>query len=110
MTSRSQKLYSSDDIDQMREQLSELPDVTQQRLKKNDVLEALKSDINALMNSKGYTINEVLDHLKKFGFSDVTLKDLKEITEGKKSRQRRAGSAIPVNKTPESATNNSTNS
>lgn len=110
MTTKNQKLYSSDDIELMREQLSELPDVTQDRLKKKDVLESLKSDINALINSKGYTINEVLEHLKKFGIANVTLKDLKEITEGRKPRQRRAGAAISMNKTPTSPADNTVNS
>lgn len=110
MTTKNQKLYSSEDIQLMREQLNELPDVTQERLKKKDVLESLKSDINTLINAKGYTINEVLDHLKNFGVADVTLKDLKAITEGKKPRQRRAGAAISVNKTPTPTPDNSVNS
>ncbi|WP_168403389.1 MobC [Erwinia amylovora] len=85
------KQYCQTDIESMRSKLSDLPDVTQERLQKKDVLDSLRDDINALMTSKGYTINEVHDHLKNFGFVDVTLRDLKEITAGKKKRQDKRG-------------------
>ncbi|MGV6482041.1 MobC [Pantoea agglomerans] len=93
MTLSKAKQYSQSDIESMRGKLSELPDVTQERLQKKDVLDALRDDINALMMSKGYTLNEVHEHLKKFGFVDVTLRDLKEITAGKKKRQEKRGAA-----------------
>lgn len=91
MTASKAKQYSQTEIDKMRSQLSELPDVTSERLQKKDVLESLRNDINALMTVKGYTLNEVHTHLKNFGFSDVTLRDLKEITADKKKRQDKRG-------------------
>jgi len=99
MVAKNSKLYSVTDIESIRDQLSELPDVTQERLQKVDVLDSLKMDIETLINKKGYTLKEILEHLKNFGFQDVTLKDLKEITEGKKTRQRKRGSSSTVVKT-----------
>lgn len=93
MTLSKAKQYSQTDIESMRSKLSDLPDVTQERLQKKDVLDSLRNDINALMSSKGYTLNEVHEHLKSFGFVDVTLRDLKEITAGKKKRQEKRGAA-----------------
>lgn len=93
MTLSKAKQYSQTDIESMRSKLAELPDVTQERLQKRDVLDSLRDDINALMISKGYTLNEVHEHLKNFGFLDVTLRDLKEITAGKKKRQEKRGAA-----------------
>jgi hypothetical protein len=96
MTLSKAKQYSQTDIESMRSKLSELPDVTQERLQKKDVLDSLRDDINSLMTSKGYTLNEVHEHLKNFGFVDVTLRDLKEITAGKKKRQDKRGAVKPV--------------
>ena len=87
MVAKKSNLYSATDIESIRGQLAKLPDVTQERLQKRDVLDSLKSDIETLIRNKGYTLSEILEHLKNFGFHDVTLKDLKEITEGKRTRQ-----------------------
>ncbi|EOF9310623.1 MobC [Klebsiella quasipneumoniae] len=100
MVAKKSKLYSTTDIESIRGQLAELPDVTQERLQKRDVLDSLKSDIETLIKNKGYTLSEILEHLKNFGFHDVTLKDLKEITEGKRTRQRKRVSSSTDDKTP----------
>ncbi len=76
MVAKKSKLYSTTDIESIRGQLAELPDVTQERLQKR------------------------VEHLKNFGFHDVTLKDLKEITEGKRTRQRKRVSSSTDDKTP----------
>lgn len=86
MAPKKEVQYSKLQIDEMRGKLSGLPDMTDERLRKKDVLDALRDDIKTLMSAKGYTLNEVYQHLQNFGFQDVTLKDLKEITEGKKPR------------------------
>ncbi len=99
MVAKKSKLYSTTDIESIRGQLAELPDVTQERLQKRDVLDSLKSDIETLIKT-GYTLSEILEHLKNFGFHDVTLKDLKEITEGKRTRQRKRVSSSTDDKTP----------
>ncbi|EIX9434447.1 MobC [Klebsiella pneumoniae] len=100
MVAKKSKLYSTTDIESIRGQLAELPDVTQERLQKRDVLDSLKSDIETLIKNKGYTLSEILEHLKNFGFHDVTIKDLKEITEGKRTRQRKRVSSSTDDKTP----------
>lgn len=105
MTLSKAKQYSQADIESMRSKLSDLPDVTQERLQKKDVLHSLRDDINALMSSKGYTLDEVHEYLKNFGFVDVTLRDLKEITAGKKKRQERRGAAKSVDASKTEAAN-----
>lgn len=105
MTLSKAKQYSQADIESMRSKLSDLPDVTQERLQKKDVLDSLRDDINALMTSKGYTLSEVHEHLKNFGFMDVTLRDLKEITAGKKKRQEKRGAAKSVGDSKNGAAN-----
>lgn len=105
MVAKKSKLYSATDIESIRGQLAELPDVTQERLQKRDVLDSLKSDIETLIRNKGYTLSEILEYLKNFGFHDVTLKDLKEITEGKRTRQRKRASSSTEDKTPVHAGN-----
>lgn len=81
--------YSQADVDAMRNQLAGLPDVTSERLQKKHVLDSLKFDINTLINEKGYTVNEVHEHLTKFGLTDVTLKDIKDLSAGRSPRKRR---------------------
>lgn len=90
MSQKKPNQYSQADIDTMRSKLAELPDVTSERLQKKHVLDSLKSDINALMVDKGYTLNEVHEYLMKFGLSDVTLKDIKDLSTGRSSRKGRA--------------------
>ncbi|MER4354007.1 MobC [Klebsiella pneumoniae] len=105
MVAKKSNLYSATDIESIQGQLAKLPDVTQERLQKRDVLDSLKSDIETLIRNKGYTLSEILEHLKNFGFHDVTLKDLKEITEGKRTRQRKRVSSSTEDKTPVHAAN-----
>lgn len=68
MVAKKSNLYSATDIESIRGQLAKLPDVTQERLQKRDVLDSLKSDIETLIRNKGYTLSEILEHLKNFGF------------------------------------------
>nr|WP_269966650.1 MobC [Klebsiella pneumoniae]VXR48173.1 Uncharacterised protein [Klebsiella pneumoniae]VXZ93104.1 Uncharacterised protein [Klebsiella pneumoniae] len=56
--------------------------MTSERLEKN-VLDELKSDIKKLKDSKGYEDKEILKFLNDAGFSDVTLRDIKDITAGR---------------------------
>lgn len=90
MSQKNAKQYSLDDIASFRSGLEALPDVTSERLHKKDVLESLKDSIQTMTSEKGYTLSEVHEHLKKFGFEDVTLKDLKELSAGKKPRRQRS--------------------
>lgn len=90
MSQKKPNQYSQADIDTMRSKLAGLPDVTSERLQKKHVLDSLKSDINSLMNDKGYTLNEVHEHLVKFGLSDVTLKDIKDLSAGRSPRKGRS--------------------
>lgn len=42
-----------------------------------------------LYKSKGYAANEIIDILKDSGFSDITLSDIKHITDKTKQRKKK---------------------
>ncbi|HAU5716349.1 MobC [Serratia marcescens] len=84
--------YSSEDIGKFKSILDDLPDVTSERLEKKHVLDELKSDIKKLKDSKGYEDKEILKFLNDAGFSDVTLRDIKDITAGRVGKKRTSNS------------------
>ncbi|MEX7755733.1 MobC [Klebsiella pneumoniae] len=91
MPAKKKAFYSSEDIGKFKSILDDLPDVTSERLEKKHVLDELKSDIKKLKDSKGYEDKEILKFLNDAGFSDVTLRDIKDITAGrvgKKNQQQ----------------------
>lgn len=92
MSQKKQKIYSESDISSIKNSLSSLPDVTRERLQKSHVLDSIKSDIIDLLNNKGYTIGEVHQHLISAGMEDITLKDLKDLSAGKRPKKRSASS------------------
>lgn len=83
MPAKKKAFYSSEDIGKFKSILDDLPDVTSERLEKKHVLDELKSDIKKLKDSKGYEDKEILKFLNDAGFSDVTLRDIKDITAGR---------------------------
>ena len=89
MAKTKQKNYTEDDITLLSSALSELPDVTAQRLHKRNVLDALKGQIRELITTKGYTVDEVVSILKSQGMDDITLKDIKDITASRSPSSRR---------------------
>jgi len=107
MSQKGQKTYNSNDVEKVKSVLAQLPDVTHERQRKQDVLESLKNDIILLTTEKGYTIEEVLEKLKTAGMDDVTLKDLKTLKDGKKPQKRRASPRVRVaeNSAPEDGQN-----
>jgi len=92
MAGKRKAFYSSEDVGRFKNVLTELPDITSQRLEKKHVLDELKSDIKALKETKGYDDKEILKFLNDAGFSDVTLRDIKDISSGKVRRSRSSGS------------------
>ncbi|HFQ7030008.1 TPA: MobC [Yersinia enterocolitica] len=93
MSQKKQKIYKESDINSIKNSLSSLPDVTRERLQKSHVLDSIKSDIIDLLSNKGYTIGEVHQHLLSVGMEDITLKDLKDLSVGKKPKKRATSSA-----------------
>ncbi|ROC77491.1 molybdopterin-guanine dinucleotide biosynthesis protein MobC [Enterobacter hormaechei] len=92
MSQKSAKTYNSSDVAKVKNVLAQLPDVTHERQRKQDVLASLKDDILLLTTEKGYTLDEVLDKLHAAGMEDVTIRDLKTLSEGKKPKRQRAPS------------------
>lgn len=88
MPAKKKAFYSSEDIGKFKSILDDLPDVTSERLEKKHVLDELKSDIKKLKDSKGYEDKEILKFLNDAGFSDVTLRDIKDITAGRVGKKR----------------------
>lgn len=90
MPAKKKAFYSSEDIGKFKSILDDLPDVTSERLEKKHVLDELKSDIKKLKDSKGYEDKEILKFLNDAGFSDVTLRDIKDITAGRVGKKEPA--------------------
>lgn len=88
MPAKKKAFYSSEDIGKFKSILDDLPDVTSERLEKKHVLDELKSDIKKLKDSKGYEDKEILKFLNDAGFSDVTLRDIKDITAGRVGKKK----------------------
>ncbi|EJH6882189.1 MobC [Salmonella enterica] len=88
MPAKKKAFYNSEDIGKFKSILDDLPDVTSERLEKKHVLDELKSDIKKLKDSKGYEDKEILKFLNDAGFSDVTLRDIKDITAGRVGKKR----------------------
>jgi hypothetical protein len=88
-----ESFYSSEDIGKFKSILDDLPDVTSERLEKKHVLDELKSDIKKLKDSKGYEDKEILKFLNDAGFSDVTLRDIKDITAPDELKKKRTSNS-----------------
>lgn len=104
MSQKSAKTYNSSDVEKVKNVLAQLPDVTHERQRKQDVLASLKDDILLLTTEKGYTLEEVLEKLHAAGMDDVNIRDLKTISEGKKQKRQRAPTRNKSNDGQRSAT------
>ncbi|WP_434523843.1 hypothetical protein [Photorhabdus asymbiotica] len=100
MSERNQ-FYSLEKLEQITTELNKLPDLSTQRLVKDEALLMLKDTILTLKKNKGYTITELLKKLKELGMSDLTQKDIKLLFETKKRTKR--------NKSNNNQTNSLTN-
>ncbi|EEK3526077.1 MobC [Salmonella enterica subsp. enterica] len=101
MPAKKKAFYSSKDIGKFKSILDDLPDVTSERLEKKHVLDELKSDIKKLKDSKGYEDKEILKFLNDAGFSDVTLRDIKDITAGRVGKKRTSNSRKKITEVDE---------
>ncbi|EBY5753450.1 MobC [Salmonella enterica subsp. enterica serovar Give] len=102
MPAKKKAFYSSEDIGKFKSILDDLPDVTSERLEKKHVLDELKSDIRKLKDSKGYEDKEILKFLNDAGFTDVTLRDIKDITAGRVGKKRTSSNRKAINVVDES--------
>lgn len=77
------KWFSADDVELAKGVLSELPDLSRNRLTKNDVLAQLKGEIIELANKKGYSNDDIKKALEDVGIQAST-KAIREILNSQK--------------------------
>lgn len=53
------KWFTKDDVEMAKLALNDLPDLTEQRMTKSDVLDQLKEQIITLSSSKGYSVEDL---------------------------------------------------
>lgn len=72
------KWFTTEDVEQAKIALEELPDLREKRLKKYDVLEKLKEQIITLSTRKGYSVDDIRSALETAGVKTST-KAIREI-------------------------------
>lgn len=92
MAKRKPKFYTESDVESLTNIMQELPDLTPTRLLKHDVLAKVSKVILSLSKDKGYSVNEIHEVITSSGFTDVTLADIKSITERKRTVSNKSGS------------------
>lgn len=77
------KWFTSEDVELAKTALDELPDLTEKRLTKSDVLEKLKDQIILLSGQKGYSIDDIRSALEGVGIQ-ASVKSIREIVNSHK--------------------------
>lgn len=62
-----QKTYTQDELELARQKLSELPDLSRNKIGQAEALEQLKEQIVLLSDQKGYSVAEIREALKSVG-------------------------------------------
>lgn len=97
------KWFTKDDVEMAKLALNDLPDLTEQRMTKSDVLDQLKEQIITLSSSKGYSVEDIRSALETAGVKTST-KAIREIlSTRKKSTAGAGGSRSKKNTTPNPA-------
>ncbi|EKQ5162999.1 molybdopterin-guanine dinucleotide biosynthesis protein MobC [Salmonella enterica] len=86
-TKQNQKWFTRDDIELAKQALSELPDLTEKRLTRNDALQELKAQIIELAEKKGYSADDIKSALEGAGIP-AGLKAIREIMATRKTPRR----------------------
>ncbi|MNE78734.1 hypothetical protein D3C80_1751680 [compost metagenome] len=85
------KWFTSEDVELAKSALDELPDLTEKRLTKSDVLEKLKDQIILLSAQKGYSVEDIRSALENVGIH-TSVKAIREILSGHKKANTGTGS------------------
>lgn len=99
---QSKRWFTREEIELAKQALSELPDLTAQRLTKSNVLDELKSQIVELSSKKGYCADDIKSALETAGIH-ASIKSIRDIIiSNKKPRKssnisRAATNVIPGN-------------
>lgn len=89
--------YTSEQLEKAKQQLSELPDLSKNKLTQYDMLDKLKSQIVDLATKKGYTAKEIKSALGSCGIN-IAEKSIKETisANNKKSPKKNNESKNPL--------------
>lgn len=85
------KWFTSDDVEMAKSALDELPDLTEKRLTKSDVLEKLKDQLILLSGQKGYSVEDIRSALDGVGIQ-TSVKAIREILSSQKKLNTGTGS------------------
>ncbi|SEE90718.1 mobilization protein [Pseudomonas coleopterorum] len=86
-----QKTFTQQELENARQKLAELPDLSKDKMSQADVLQSLKEQIVDLCSAKGYTVAEVKQALADVGMN-VSARDITELTTTRKRSGPRAKS------------------
>lgn len=86
------KWYTSEDVEVAKLALDDLPDLTEKRLTKSDVLDKLKDQIVLLSGQKGYSVEDIRSALETVGIQ-TSVKAIREILNAQKNSSKSAGSS-----------------
>lgn len=97
------KWFTTEDVELAKSALDDLPDLTEKRLTKSDVLEKLKDQIILLSGQKGYSVDDIRSALESVGIQ-TSVKAIREILSSHKrasvgtgnSRRRSTRNASPA--------------
>lgn len=102
-----QKWFTKEEVELAKLALSELPDLTEKRLTKNDVLDSLREQIIELAEKKGYSADDIKSSLDAAGIV-TSVKSIREIMSSRKTGQRKSQKVRKLPTPPESAGNEKT--
>lgn len=84
------KWFTTEEVELAKITLDELPDLTEKRLTKSDVLDKLKDQIVLLSESKGYSVDDIRSALESVGIQ-TSVKAIREILSSRKKLAAGAG-------------------
>ncbi|HEY2452188.1 MAG TPA: hypothetical protein VGI71_06145 [Scandinavium sp.] len=87
------KFFTEQEVNSAKMKLADLPDLSKNRLSRSDVLQSLKDDLIALVQSKGYSAADIKSVLEgmELSFSEKAIADV--IREAKGKTGKKASSA-----------------
>lgn len=86
------KWFTSEDVEVAKLALDDLPDLTEKRLTKSDVLDKLKDQIVLLSGQKGYSVEDIRSALETVGIQ-TSVKAIREILNAQKNASKSTGNS-----------------
>ncbi|MBC8950095.1 molybdopterin-guanine dinucleotide biosynthesis protein MobC [Xenorhabdus sp. TS4] len=92
-----QEFFSIDDIETVKEQLRNMPDMNKQRMTKRQALDEMKRELLELAVNKGYKTDEIKSVLAELGIT-VSVKMINDIILENKEQKKTRKSNKKINK------------